>query len=610
MTKLTRKKLSKSSFLTLLLALVTVLFVACGGPSPDQIIPEITLTVDKTDLPDGGGEVVLTVKVTNRGKVTSVTFKGDKGAAIPPVTSANEAGDFVTTVSVTETTKFTAEATGPAGVGKSPAEGKTVTVAPVDSKNDPKAPNSASAVKGFANMTLTTGAPSGLSAIVSDIPGVTGAIDGQVKAETVKSVKGLDVTIEAGDGVLLFRYPAISKGKDSFQYAVTKTGREAKGKIEIDIQSMPSDVEVIDGNDTVDTINGSSKSKILLAKDVACTVDRCIRLDSNQTLAGTMVIDGVPVSNSVKPKILASIPFTRKSGTASCGTVDKLIEDNGGTFPADEYDPRPNCIETSVIVLADDTTVEGIEITSPDDVTDEANTYFIAIFARADREPSSGENVLDGNIKIKDVTINRSNGKPIYIKYTFPSRDPLNPTPTPTYGHYNLEIDGLDLNDANDTLVIGNPQKLVFKNSTLEFLQPVGEAGGSGPQPFGDNSAVQVASYNSGGDITFDNVDVYMESPRYRIDFGAEGNNCTPIEIFNDNSFTAPITTDVTVKNSEVTFGTSNSDVYAFKVRSFGGTVNIGSSSTNNKSVRGFLKEQQLLGGIQGVVNGQIIVSQ
>jgi hypothetical protein len=581
--------------LTLIFTMFTVLLVACGKSDPATIKPEITLSVNKTSLPDGGDDVELTVKVVNKGKVDSVTFRADTGLEIAPVTSPNEKGDFVAVVRVTTTTKFTAEATGPAGTGRGPAEGTTVQVAPPDPKNDAVAPSTTSPVKGFVNMSLTTGAPSGLSVIVSDIPGVTGKIVGEVQAKTITTAKGT-VTIQAGTDKLEFIYkPKPGTTADSFEYTVIKTGRPAIGKIDVALQSVPGDIEVIDGNDDAGDINGSSKSKILLTKDVDCTEDRCIRLDSGQTLAGSMVINDLTVTNSVKPKIKASIPNTRKSGTASCTVID-----NPDPIPTGGYDPRPNCDETRVIVLNDNTTVEGIEITS--ESTDEASTYFIAIFAFGDS--SSGENVLDGNIKIKNVTINRSNGKPIYIKYTFPNKNNPNPV-APKYGDYNLVIDGLDLNDANDTLVIGNPKKLVFTNSTIDLMQPKGN--NAGPQPFGDNSGVQIVSYNTGGDITLDNLDVFMESPKYQIDFGFVSDNCTPIEIYNDSFFTNPnpIATTVTVKNSDITFGTSSlTDVYALKVISRGGTIDIGSGSTNNKSVRGV--QQQGENG--GVVNGSITI--
>jgi hypothetical protein len=568
-----------------LVAALVVLLTACSRDA----LPKVELSADKVLLPDGGDTVVLRLEVTE-GTVTSVVFKKQDGTESVTVTTPSAPGVFENERTVTITTTFLAEATGPKGKVSKTIE---VEVAPPNPANDPVAPDSSGALKGFANMAITTGAPSGLSVIVASIPGVTGAIVGQVKAETVKSKRGVDVTVSAGDGVLSFSYPATSKGLDSFEYTVTRAGREAKGKVAIEIQSVPSDVEVIEGSDTITTINSSSKSKILLAKDISCTVDECIRLDSDQTLASTMLIDGVTIANSVKPKIIANIPFTRKSGTASCTVID-----NPNPIPPGGYDPRPNCIETKVIVLADNVTVEGIEITSSS--TDESSSYFIALFARSDRPADSSNNLLDGDIKIKDVTINRSNGKPIYIQYTFPRDGLVLPM---TYGSYNLEIDGLELNDANDTLVIGNPKKLVFKDSTVDLLQPNGN--NAGPQPFGDNSGVQIVNYNDGGDITLDNVDVYMESPKYRIDFGAEGNNCTPIEIYNATSFTPSVTTNLTVKNADVTFGTSNSAVYALKVRSFGGTLNISSGSTNNKSVRGVLKDE----ADGGVINGNIIIN-
>jgi hypothetical protein len=62
--------------LTLIFTMFTVLLVACGKPpDPATIKPEITLSVNKTSLPDGGDDVELTVKVVNKGKVDSVTFR-------------------------------------------------------------------------------------------------------------------------------------------------------------------------------------------------------------------------------------------------------------------------------------------------------------------------------------------------------------------------------------------------------------------------------------------------------------------------------------------------------------------------------------------------------
>ena len=437
MTTLFKEKAGTSRLaLIFLFAVLTVSLVACGNPAPvEEVVPAIALTVDKTNLPDGGGEVMLTAKVTNNGKVTSVTFKGNEGVAISSVTRANARGEFVTTVNVTQTTTFTAEAKGPAGVGKT-TESRKVIVALAEPQKNPKAPSSSSAVRGFANMVLTTGNPLGLSVVASEIPGVTGRIDGKVKAETVKSANGVDVVIKAGKGVLSFSYLANAMGEDSFEYTVIKMGREAKGKIELDIGSLPRNVEVIDGNDTLATINASSKPIILLAKDITCTrTDICITLDSGQTLTGTLTLDGVTITNAVKPKIIANMPGTRKSGTAFCGTVTDLLRFDPTAFEEGrEYDPRPNCTETRVIQLADDVTIEGIEITSSS--TDESSTYFTAMFAKADGNNHS--ETVDGRIVIRDVTITRSNGKPIYVQYQ------LDGSPS-VYANYEMEITGLVL---------------------------------------------------------------------------------------------------------------------------------------------------------------------
>jgi hypothetical protein len=547
-----------------LVAALVVLLTACSRDA----LPKVELSADKVLLPEGGDTVVLRLEVTE-GTVTSVVFKKQDGTESVTVTTPSAPGVFENERTVTITTTFLAEATGPKGKVSKTIE---VEVAPPNPANDPVAPDSSGALKGFANMAITTGAPSGLSVIVASIPGVTGAIVGQVKAETVKSKRGVDVTVSAGDGVLSFSYPATSKGLDSFEYTVTRAGREAKGKVAIEIQSVPSDVEVIEGSDTITTINSSSKSIILLAKDVTCTDDdTCINLDGGQTLAGTLNLDGLTITNSVKPKIIANMPGTRKSGTAFCGTVDDLLEDNPDAFETgEEYDPRPNCTETRVIELADNVTVEGIEITSSSN--DESSSYFTAMFAKADGDSQS--EVLGGKIVIKNVTITRSNGKPIYVQYKLDGSSSV-------YADYEMEIEGLTLRDANDTLVLGNPKRLVFKDSSIELVQP--EGNNAGPQPFGDNVGVQIANYIS-GDITLDNVDVFMESTRYRIDFMPQGSNAVPFEIVN---FRSGAVVSLTVKNTDVVFGDIlSSDVAAFKVKGETGTVTINGGASLNNTVK------------------------
>jgi hypothetical protein len=194
--------------------------------------------------------------------------------------------------------------------------------------------------------------------------------------------------------------------------------------------------------------------------------------------------------------------------------------------------------------------------------------------AKADGNNSS--ETLDGTIVIRDVTITRSNGKPIYVQYQ------LNGSPS-VYADYEMEITGLVLKDANDTLVLGNPKRLLFRDSSIELVQP--EGNNAGPQPFGDNVGVQIANYIS-GDITIDNVDVFMESTLYRIDFRPEGRSAVPFEII---SFRTGADVSLTVKNSDVVFGNIlASDVAAFKVKGQTGSVTIdGAASVNNTAKEG-----------------------
>jgi hypothetical protein len=559
--------------LTLFISALTVLLTAC--PSVEiEPKPEFILSVDQPNLA-GGGNITLKVEIT-KGKVTSVTFKTDKGAAIPPVTTPNSEGDFVATVAVTETTKFTAEVKGPGGTTTTPTDkAVTVTVTPGEM---PKAPSSSTALKGFENMSLTVGTATGLTVITETIPGVTGNIVGDVKAETKNTSKG-KVTIQGvADGLEFVYTPnAGATGADSFEYTVTNSGGTATGKIDITLAALSSAGFQL--ADSIDDINDTNKAIVFLTKDITCIKPTsentipCVTLDNNQSLIGlgSATVGGVTITNagSSKPKIIASFSGTRRSGTAVCKT-----DSNGDPIPAPpgEFEPQPNCVESRVIQLADNTTVEGLEITS--NTTDESKGYFIAIFGETDRNSNQGIDTLSGNITIKNVTINRSNGKPIYMKFGQGTN----------YGNYNLLIEGLDLNDANDTMVIGNPKTFVFRNSKVEMLQPVGISGGSGPQAFGDSAGILVQSYIN-SDVTLDDVDVFMQSTKYRIDFFPQNNNASHFEIASSQ---AGRTMNLTVKNCDLTYGPNgilDAGSRSIEVTGNAGTVNI-TGSTNNTSAQ------------------------
>ncbi len=549
--------------LVLLLAVLLVGLAACDPGGGGKITPEIRLSVDKKAV-TSGEEVTLTAEVI-KGTVTSVTFKADTAAISPiTVTDVDANGNFVTPVPVTETTTFTAEGAGPDGskATSTPTGGVKVEVKIV--VNEPKAPSPTEAVKTYRNVPYALGTtPATYYASSSfTVPGVEGAV---VAATDKATAKGGKVTILAGTNELVFTYTpkfdfvGSGSSSDSFEYEVTgSNGTLATGTIKVDVLQVPSKITLASSLANVKEVANTPAQTILLTKQIFCAEDPCVRLAEGQTLTGSVTtVDGVTIT-SPTAGITANIPNTRRSGTGSCNVPR----------PPGEYDPNPNCAESKVIVLADNTTLENIEITSTS-TNDESKGYFTAIFAETDDDLL---NTLSGNITIKNVTINHSNGKPIYMKFGQGGN----------YGNYSLLIEGLDLNDANDTMVIGNPKTFTFRNSNVELLQPVGISGGSGPQPFGDNAGVLVES-KIGSNVTIDNVDVFMQSTKYRIDFRLpEGRNASPFEISNRSSSAMALT----VKNCDITYGPSgvvDSGSVSFKISGNPGTVNI-TDSTNNSS--------------------------
>jgi hypothetical protein len=564
MTELSRR-VRTAPTLALLFAALLILLIACDTPTnPSVIKPEVSLLVDETDLADGGGEVTLTAKVT-RGKATSVTFTADTGIEIPSATETT-AGEFVTKVNVTTTTRFTAQASGPGGAGAT-TQAKTVTVAPANPVNDPEAPSSTAALKGFEDVDLAVGSWAGLAVSVTTIPGVTGNISGEVQAETIETSKGT-VTIKAGADKLEFLYAPKpgAEGSDSFQYTVLKTGRTDKGTITIALQPLPVAIDIIDGEtDDAGDITGSLGDIIMLAKDVTCNSDRCVRLEAGQQLigVGSVTINGVTITNasSTKPKIIANIPGTRQPGT-----------------------PGGSGSESKVIELADDTKVEGIEIDGA------GARYFVALFGAT----YDGAAVLEGDITIKNVLINNSNGKPIYFKCTdFPCSQSVN------YGAYNLTIENLRVENAFDTLVIGAPGSLVFKNSFVDLRQPTVNS-----QSFGDNVGIDIEDLLSAS-LEFNNVDVYMQSPKNKLDNNPINYGAIPFVITNRRPSG---TTRLTFLNNDITFGTPDSNWSLGSVRtmrlsaSAGASIAISNSANNTSQATGNDVERN--GAITGTLGG------
>jgi hypothetical protein len=362
------------------------------------------------------------------------------------------------------------------------------------------------------------------------------------------------VTIVAGTNALAFNYlPAKSfTGQDSFEYTVNSGGQQATGTITVDVKLLDPKISTV--SSLSDITNLPESQTIILTKQIFCNepdvAKPCITLKSRQTLTGIVTTaDGVTIS-SPDAGILADRPETRQPGTPACRFLN----------------PQVNCSETVVVQLADDVTIENIEISGA------GKGYFVGFKGKSD---SNSENTLSGNIVIKNVVMKGSNGKPIYTVYGEGTN----------YGNYNLLIENLDIQDANDTVVIGNPKTLVFKNSTIEFVKP-----------FGDNVGINIDE-SVGSEMTLDNVDVTMESTEFKLDVDPTGFNATPFIIDSRKSGT---TTNLTVKNCDITIGEiAASDVVSFKVRANNSsTLNI-TDSTNNKAPRGAQYGVNVVGTIQ-----------
>lgn len=537
MTELLGVKLRDVGKGVLLGILLAAVLVGCSRSGDNNTAPEIALKVDQPTL-QNGGLVTLTAEVL-KGLVTSVTFQADKGDPIPPITEPNEAGDFVTQVTVTQTTNFTAVARGPSGTSKStPAAQATVTVT---NPQEPQAP--AQTFTTYKDVPYLSGVtPTGLAA-TSDIT-VTG-IKGSVEAATKTTTQGGKVTIVAGEDALAFTYTPknLFTGTDTFDYTVKLGDSSATGTIEMNVVELPTNISLLS---TLANIAETQKvgQTIVLTTTLDCKQSPCISLKDDQTLTGKIVTtDGITIS-SPTAGISTNIAGTRQPGTASGSGA-----------------------ETRVIELADNTSIKHLTFSG------EGSSYFVAIYGAV---YGGGNSFLEGNISIEDVVIQNANGKPIYFNCgSFPCNTTLD------YPGYTLTINNLRLESAFDTLVIGVPGRLTFTNSTIDLRQPT-----VGSKAFGDNVGIDVVDLLS-APLTFDNVDIFMESPRKKLDNDPLDYSAVPVIITNNQPGTK---TALKVANSDITFGDPDSNwslstVKSFKLKAISGAqINISADSVNNTS--------------------------
>jgi hypothetical protein len=546
----------------LLLALSAVTLAACSDPAPPtDVKPEIRLSTDKQSVA-AGASVTLKVDVL-KGRVDSVTFKANKGAAIPPVTRPNAEGDFVATVTLQETTIFTAEATGPGGTTTTPAsEAITVTVTGDPPLESPEAPSPSEAFKTYREVLYVSGlTPTEFSATSAwKVDG----IKGDVEAVTQTTASGGTVSILAGKNTLAFSYKpkAGFVGSDSFDYTVTANGITKTGKIKVEVALLPNTIFPLsflpDFNST------QTNQTVLVTKSLSCSANPCIRLREGQTLTGKVVTDEGITLISPTAEIKANISGTRQPGTAS----------GSGT-------------ETRVIELSDNTSVKNLKISG------DGSRYFVAIFGATYDGPA----ILEGKINIENVTITGSNGKPIYFACKdFPCSQSI------VYGEYDLTIDNLRVESAFDTLVVSVPGKFTFKNSFVELKQPTVNS-----QAFGDNVGIDLTDL-LGAILEFDNVDVYMESPKKKLDNGPISYTAIPFVI---SSNKAGETTTLVFKNNDITFGEPDGNWSLSTVKSVklavasGATMNIVSSTGNTSEATGNdVDRSSVAGTITGTLGG------
>jgi hypothetical protein len=158
------------------------------------------------------------------------------------------------------------------------------------------------------------------------------------------------------------------------------------------------------------TTEESTATTILVAGTIICDADPCVRLKAGQTLKA---------ESSNAPAILSA---------------DRT---NEGDL-------------TTVIELAPDTTLEGIEISGPD--------IYTAI--------NGIDATLSGTVIIKDVTITGPTANaPLAVRQTVDS------------GTYALKLDGLTVTGATKPIGLANFEQLEFVNSNLDMNIPDGSRG-------------------------------------------------------------------------------------------------------------------------------------
>jgi hypothetical protein len=414
---------------TCLFSILVVLLSACGGTTAPTA--KLTLTANLSQVASGG-KVVLTALPENVTDVVSVEFAVVGQAAFFTDTKADDGFSA-------ESAALSADTTFAATAKRSTSEvvsSNTVLVKVTAASSQPNAENKA--VTTLAGVQVVFGGtPEGLAVVTDKLVVQNGT-------PKLKAATGGVATLES-DGTFTFT-PDGTANPASFEYEVVSGAVSDTGKVTITIKDLPANTKIINtlAGLTAETGAASITQTMIVSGTITCNADQdpssaanCVVLKPNQKLIGAGVIEGVTLAGTAK--------------------ID-------ATFPGEEgLDSNANNL--TVVELAPDSTVEGIEISGRD--------IYTAINGVA--------TTLSGTLTIKNVKIvGPTSNAPFAIRFLEGST---------TGEYYSLNIDGLTVTDATKRMGVAAFKDLTFKNSSIAMNIP-GEVAGFVIQAEGNATAV------------------------------------------------------------------------------------------------------------------------
>lgn len=412
----------------LILALALGLLSACGDNTPGLTM---TLTANPTEVASGATTALEATFTGDSGDVATVEFaiKDSETAFTTDDTPAD--GFTATSPAVSVATTFVARAKDASGAELATAEAPVTTTGP-----QPRAADKA--VTTLAGVPVVGGGTATGLAVTTDKL----VFENGTPQKVAGSETGGVAVVEA-NGNFTFTPADGFTGAASFKYSVGT----AEGTVTVTVNALPDNTVVArslqDLNDA--TSPTSTVTTIILGDMIVCDADPCIRLKTGQTLQGSGTVAGVSLSN----------PNAK---------LDANRSDAGEL--------------TTVIELAPDTTVEGLEISGED--------LFSGIRGR--------DVDLSGTINIKDVTLV---GPATNALLTIRHEDG-----TAFGSFYTLNVEGLTVTGANRPIGVSGFSSLNFKDSTVGI-----------DITYAPNSAEFGLSFHAYGDATavVENIDVVSE---------------------------------------------------------------------------------------------------